>query len=411
MSPRTGAAGERNGHVELNHVWKKFRYGEVHTRLRDAIPALVRHAFGRADPDEGLWKGEFWALQDVSFAVRPGKAFGLIGPNGAGKSTILKLLTRIMSPTAGACTVQGRIGALIEVAAGFHPDLTGRENVYLQGVLMGMRRVEVVRQFDQIVAFAGVEPFIDTPVKRYSSGMQARLGFAIAAHLEPDVLLVDEVLTVGDAAFQAKAFERVTELVRQDIAVVVVSHQLDVISALCSEALLLDRGRVVRTGAPHECIAAYLHGDVGVRPPATGDGAIRIEALTLVRDVVTSGAQADVELACQVRDQGWSEPESIRVCVRHAQTGDTVFETGTHELSAVLPQGGAFMLTFALQMNVPPGIYLIETLVWDRLMARVSFRGPSSYLEIRGGTVFEGVAQLNPRVELHADAAVARPGA
>src|SRR5262249_38890272 len=149
----------------------------------------------RPDPDEGLWKGEFWAVRDVSFTVEPGQAVGLIGPNGAGKSTILKLLTGILRPTAGRCELRGRVGTLIEVAAGFHPDLTGRENVFLQGVIMGMPRSEIQRKFDQIVDFAEVAPFIDTPVKRYSNGMQARLGFAVAAHLEPDVLVVDEVLS------------------------------------------------------------------------------------------------------------------------------------------------------------------------------------------------------------------------
>src|SRR5262245_54260868 len=207
-----------------------------------------------------------------------------------------------MRPTAGYCELRGRVGALIEVAAGFHPDLTGRENVFLQGVIMGMARREIGRKFDQIVEFAEIGPFIDTPVKRYSSGMQARLGFAIAAHLEPDVLVVDEVLSVGDASFQAKAFGRVTELVRQAIPVGVVSHQLDSITALCTEALLLDRGRVIRSGSPAECIKAYLHGMGGVRAPATGDGAFRIEDLSLSDEIVKSGGVIGLRLACRVRD-------------------------------------------------------------------------------------------------------------
>ena len=183
-----------------------------------------------------------------------------------------------MRPTVGSCSIRGRVGALIEVASGFHPDLTGRENVYLQGVIMGMPRREITRKFEQIVEFSGVLPFIDTPVKRYSSGMQARLGFAIAAHLEPEVLLIDEALAVGDASFQEKAFVRVRELVSQQIPVVVVSHQLDAISALCRQAILLDRGRVVRSGTPAECIAAYLPGEEGVLPPQAGDGPVRIES-------------------------------------------------------------------------------------------------------------------------------------
>ena len=239
-----------DGFIEFDEVWKKFRYGEVHNRLRDAIPALARRLVGRSDPDEGLWKGEFWALRGLDFTIEPGEALGLIGPNGAGKSTVLKLLTQIMEPTRGRCVVRGRIGALIEVASGFHPDLTGRENVYLQGTIMGMPRREISTRFDEIVAFAGVEAFMETPVKRFSSGMQARLGFAIAAHLDPDVLVIDEVLAVGDASFQQRAFARVQELVRGAIPVVVVSHQLEAISTLCTRAMLLDRGRMVHAGTP-----------------------------------------------------------------------------------------------------------------------------------------------------------------
>src|SRR5262245_43166527 len=194
--------------VVFERVWKKFQRGERHDSLRDLVPALARRVLGRRRPAQELEHREFWALRDVSLEVKPGEALGIIGPNGAGKSTALKVLTRILKPTRGVCEVRGRVGALIEVAAGFHPDLTGRENVFLQGVIMGMRRAEIARKLDEIVDFAGLQHTLDTPVKRYSSGMNARLGFAIAAHLEPDVLLVDEVLAVGDMAFQQKCFDR-----------------------------------------------------------------------------------------------------------------------------------------------------------------------------------------------------------
>src|SRR5207248_1473474 len=169
---------------------------------------------------------EFWAVRDISFAVNEGEALGIIGPNGAGKSTVLKLLTRILKPTRGTCAVRGRVGALIEVAAGFHPDLTGRENVFLQGAVMGMKRAEIVRAFDDIIDFAGIAGFVDTPVKRYSSGMNARLGFSIAAHLSPDVLIIDEVLSVGDAAFQERCTTRMQSLIAEGIPLVFVSHNL-----------------------------------------------------------------------------------------------------------------------------------------------------------------------------------------
>jgi lipopolysaccharide transport system ATP-binding protein len=200
---------------------------------------------------------EFWAVRDVSFQVGPGEALGVIGPNGAGKSTILKLLTRILRPTRGHCEVRGRAGALIEVAAGFHPDLTGRENVYLQGAIMGMKQAEIARKFDAIVEFAGVSDFIDTPVKRYSSGMNARLGFAIAANLDPDVMIIDEVLSVGDSAFQEKCVKRMHAMIKQGIPVVFVSHNLPAVLELCTRVLVIGRGSVIFDGDPSAGIQAY----------------------------------------------------------------------------------------------------------------------------------------------------------
>src|SRR4051812_18472565 len=247
--------------LEFDGVWKQFRFGQVHDSLRDLVPALVRRLVGRgAGEPAGRAARTFWALRDLSFSVGPGEVLGIIGPNGAGKSTTLKLLNRIMEPTAGTVRTAGKIGALIEVSAGFHPDLTGRQNLYLQGAIMGMRKQEVERKFDEIVDFAGVEAFLDTPVKRYSSGMNARLGFAIAAHLEPDILIIDEVLAVGDAAFQAKAFGRIKQLATGGAPVVLVSHQLDRIAELCTKAILLDHGAMRTSGTPMECINEYLHG-------------------------------------------------------------------------------------------------------------------------------------------------------
>ncbi|MEO8622309.1 MAG: ABC transporter ATP-binding protein, partial [bacterium] len=329
--------------VEFVHVWKKFKMGEVHSRLRDAIPALIGNRLRRAAATDPLTANEFWALSDVNFQVRPGEALGIIGPNGAGKSTVLKLLTRIMHPTAGECRLTGRVGALIEVAAGFHPDLTGRENVYLQGVIMGMPRREIARKFDQIVAFADLAPFIDTPVKRYSTGMQARLGFAVAAHLEPEVLLIDEVLSVGDAAFQAKAYARASELVRQEIPVVMVSHQLEAVAELCTQAILLDRGRVIHAGTPRECITAYLHGDEAlVRKPVNATAAVTIQRMVVHQDPVEAGGRVEVDLECSIDPERRPDPESIRIRLRAAQTRRIMFETSTLQLQAPLPASGTF---------------------------------------------------------------------
>jgi lipopolysaccharide transport system ATP-binding protein len=239
--------------VRFDRVSKAFARGERHDSLRDLIPATFRALRGRRAAPRDL----FWALRDVSFEVQAGRALGIIGRNGAGKSTILKLLTRILKPTEGTCAVLGRTGALIEVAAGFHPDLTGRENIYLQGAIMGMKRAEIATRFDEIVEFAGIEPFIDTPVKRYSSGMNARLGFSIAAHLTPDVLLIDEVLAVGDKGFQEKCQARMKQFLREGVAIVFVSHHLPAVAQLCDEVLLLEQGRPVMLAKPPDVIATY----------------------------------------------------------------------------------------------------------------------------------------------------------
>lgn len=199
----------------------------------------------------------FWALRDVSFDVMRGETLGIIGPNGAGKSTILKLLSKITAPSSGKIMINGRLSALIEVGSGFHPELTGRENVYLSGSILGMRRREIGNKLDSIVDFAGVRPFIDTPVKRYSSGMYVRLGFSIAAHLHPDILLLDEVLAVGDAAFQSKCFTRINELKANGTTIVFISHDLNAVSRICDRAILLLGGEAVASGSPRDMIMEY----------------------------------------------------------------------------------------------------------------------------------------------------------
>lgn len=199
-----------------------------------------------------------WPLRDVSFTVNQGEVVGLIGRNGAGKSTLLKILSRITPPTRGRITINGRVSSLLEVGTGFHPELTGRENVYLNGTILGMRKAEVDRQFDEIVAFAEVEKFIETPVKRYSSGMRVRLAFAVSAHLQAEILLVDEVLAVGDAAFQEKCLNKMDGVAKVGRTVLLVSHNMQVIQRLCDRALLLQQGQLVATGAPAEVIETYL---------------------------------------------------------------------------------------------------------------------------------------------------------
>jgi ABC-type polysaccharide/polyol phosphate transport system ATPase subunit len=385
--------------VEFRHVWKRFRYGEVHNRLRDLLPALGRRMISRRAREAR--RGEFWALQDVSFEVSPGEALGIIGANGAGKSTVLKLLTRILRPTRGECRVSGRMGALIEVAAGFHADLTGRENVYLQGAVLGMPRAEISRKFDQIVDFAGVSQFIDTPVKRYSSGMNARLGFSIAAHLDPDVLVIDEVLSVGDAAFQQKAFGRIMEMVRRGTPVVVVSHQLDQIAALCTHALVLDRGRVAAAGAPGDCIATYLSGQFGSVDVRETDAAVRIEQVLCPGGTsVASGERLTLSLACVVRDARHTARDTVGVRVRSLHDGAVLFSTDATRCDTLLPADGWYWIEVDLQLNVPVGAYLIESYVHDHVNGWEVSPGPRVRVDVTDGARFSGSVQMNPAMRI-----------
>jgi ABC-type polysaccharide/polyol phosphate transport system ATPase subunit len=390
----------RDARIEFHGVWKKFQRGQLHDSLRDLIPAMARRMMGRAPERDQLSRGEFWAVRDVSFTVQPGEALGIIGPNGAGKSTILKLLTQILTPTRGHCMITGRAGALIEVAAGFHPDLTGRENVYLQGAIMGMRRAEITRRFDEIVTFAELEQFIDTPVKRYSSGMNARLGFAIAAHIDPDVLVIDEVLAVGDLRFQQKAFDRIRAMCTSGIPVALVSHQLERVATLCTHALLLDRGRVVRRGTPSECIEAYLGNEAASEPQEQAAAATTIHSIALAsRAPVRSGDRARFRIT-GVTSSAFDGPRVCSIRVRSLTTGTRVFAVETDQCGITLPDDGPFTMEVELQFNVPPDVYSVETSVWSNARQRDVARGPALTLQVELGPVFTGTVQMLPRMHL-----------
>jgi lipopolysaccharide transport system ATP-binding protein len=252
--------------IRADGLGKRYKIGgstDWHPTLRDVIAeqlgrAAARLAGRRGRADAETQEISFWALRDVSFTIAPGEVVGVIGSNGSGKSTLLKILSRITEPTEGYGVVRGRVGSLLEVGTGFHPELTGRENVYLNGVIIGMSRAEVARRFDEIVAFSGVERFIDTPVKRYSSGMYLRLAFSVAAHLEPEILLVDEVLAVGDAEFQKKCLGKIGEVARGGRTVLFVSHNLPALEMLCDRAFHLQEGRLVADGEPRAVVAQYL---------------------------------------------------------------------------------------------------------------------------------------------------------
>ena len=240
--------------IRFENVSKTYRLGESRRTLREALSGTVRKAMShRSDSKQSV----LWALRDVGFEVAAGEAVGIIGPNGAGKTTTLKLLSKITQPTSGRITVNGRLSALIELGAGFHPDLTGRENIYLNAVILGLSRKEVERRFDSIVEFSGLEGFINTPVKRYSSGMYVRLGFAVAVHTEPEILLVDEVLAVGDSQFRHRCAQRIEELRSLGTTIVFVSHNLPLVRSVCNRGVFLANGRIQARGDVVDVINAY----------------------------------------------------------------------------------------------------------------------------------------------------------
>ena len=252
--------------IRVMNVGKQYRIGSPqssYVTLRETLTSLASAPFRRLARESSSSQETFWALQGVNFDVNPGEVVGIIGRNGAGKSTLLKLLSRITEPTTGRIELYGRIGSLLEVGTGFHPELSGRENIYLNGAILGMARTEIARKFDEIVAFAEVEKFIDTPVKHFSSGMYMRLAFAVAAHLEPEILIVDEVLAVGDGRFQRKCLDKMQDVGRQGRTVLFVSHNMPAITRLCPRTILLDAGRVIGDGPSSQVVGAYLSSGLG----------------------------------------------------------------------------------------------------------------------------------------------------
>ncbi len=276
--------------IQVENLSKRYRLGrrERYRALRDTISdvftAPLRMIRGKKEENE---KELFWAIRDVSFDIRQGEAVGIIGRNGAGKSTLLKVLSRITAPTEGSALIRGRVGSLLEVGTGFHPELSGRENIFLNGAILGMRKAEITRKFDEIVAFAEVEKFLDTPVKRYSSGMYVRLAFAVAAHLEPEIMLVDEVLAVGDAAFQKKCLGKMGDVAREGRTVLFVSHNMAAVGNLCQRGVVLGGGQVQFIGSQGDAIAHYLRGisehtgSLRDRTDRRGSGEIRVVGMEL----------------------------------------------------------------------------------------------------------------------------------
>jgi lipopolysaccharide transport system ATP-binding protein len=311
----------------VRHGGERANYRTLRESLAGLMTLPARRIRGARS---GRASGEFWALKDVNFEVQPGEVVGIIGHNGAGKSTLLKILSRITRPTTGRIDLRGRVGSLLEVGTGFHPELTGRENIYLNGSILGMTRWEINRKFDEIVAFAGVDRFLDTPVKRYSSGMYVRLAFSVAAHLEPEILVIDEVLAVGDAAFQRRCIERMAELARSGSTLLFVSHSMDLIPKLCEKAILLEHGMVKAIGPADEVTAGYMTGlldSAGGEELATkhrsGTGHARFLRLTILdgdgRPISSLRSGEDLRCLVEVQATRRVEDVSLGLVVKNLQ--------------------------------------------------------------------------------------------
>jgi len=321
-----------------------------------------------------------WALRDVSFDVKRGEVVGIIGRNGAGKSTLLRILSRITEPTEGRAEIHGRVGSLLEVGTGFHPELTGRENIYLNGAILGMKRAEIERKFDEIVAFAEIEKFLDTPVKHYSSGMYVRLAFAVAAHLEPEILLVDEVLAVGDAQFQKKCLGKMGDVAKEGRTVLFVSHNMRAVEQLCNEAILFEEGRIIHRGRSQAVIEDYLQRytrtdmkaerDVrNVQREYPGDARILRVALMTTDDTLTSsiGWGKPFKVKFLVVGNGCKGALNFAVSVKDLMGGFVFVSHSTdHGLPTELPLGSRVEVTCHVSPNLlMPGQYLIDVWVGD----------------------------------------------
>lgn len=367
---RLGAIGNQTLYEDLNRWWARVR------GFPDPIAKIGEIDHGNRTNDS------LWALRDVSFDVPDGEALGIIGRNGAGKSTLLKILSKVTAPTTGRIKIHGRIASLLEVGTGFHPELTGRENIYLNGAILGMTRAEISRKFDEIVSFAEVEKFIDTPVKRYSSGMYVRLAFAVAANLDPEIMVIDEVLAVGDAAFQRKCLGKMSENAGAGRTVLFVSHNMAAINRLCSRAILLDKGRLIADGSAAEVTAKYLsnaEGESGIRswdlPNAPGTSELRLLSVQLLGEDGQTVSVVDVRERLVLRIEYFVQQPGLRFRCTLGFTTQGIYAFAAMEpKEEVRAQRGVYYSS----ITVPPhllaeGEYVINVSIFSSSGAKVHY--------------------------------------
>ena len=332
--------------IKISGLGKRYTIGaseERYDTLRDRIAAAASRPFRRLAPGGLAASTTIWALRDLTHEIRRGEVVGVIGGNGAGKSTLLKILSRITTPTEGEVEIHGRVGSLLEVGTGFHPDLTGRENIFLNGAILGMRKAEIERKFDDIVRFAEIDAFIDTPVKHYSSGMYVRLGFAVAAQMEPEILIVDEVLAVGDIHFQRKCLGKLDDVARSGRTVLFVSHNMAAIQRLCTSALLLQHGRLIRVGDVRSTVAAYLGGEArgGFAAAArSGDAQILSADLEEVTGAPLENPACGEPIVCRIRFTLPQRSPGVRIGIGVLSCdGVPIFTTNTADAGFPCPSG------------------------------------------------------------------------
>ncbi|MDK3155369.1 ABC transporter ATP-binding protein [Kamptonema cortianum] len=373
--------------LQVENISKQYRLGSVGAAtLRDDLARLgrcLRRMIEGAEAEHPEDRSDsIWALRDVGFNLQRGEVLGIIGKNGAGKSTLLKILSKITGPTSGCVHVQGRIASLLEVGTGFHPELSGRENIYLNGAILGMSRKEVSAKLDEIVAFSGVEKFLETPVKRYSSGMYVRLAFAVAAHLDPDILIVDEVLAVGDQEFQNKCVGKMKDVTRSGRTVIFVSHSMDVIRKLCSRAILLEKGRICADGTPTEVISTYLSRNIRqseeFRQDADPSKKLQLNAVWLERPQQSSSAhplyseKILINIEYEVRERSTSGAVAI---VIHTMDGINVFVTVDYDTNPALfahRDAGRYQARAEIPACwLNPGEYYLVVTVYERIPLKV----------------------------------------
>jgi lipopolysaccharide transport system ATP-binding protein len=394
--------------IKVEGLGKRYRIGAqqvAYESLRETLSNAVRAPLRLWQRKQRAAAPTFWAVKDVSFEVQPGEVVGIIGRNGAGKSTLLKLLSRITEPTTGRIELYGRVGSLLEVGTGFHPELTGRENIYLNGAILGMARAEITRNFDEIVAFAEMDKFVDTAVKHYSSGMYLRLAFAVAAHLEPEILIVDEVLAVGDVRFQRKCLDKMQDVSQQGRTVLFVSHNMPAVARLCQRAILLNGGEVVQDGPAPRVVSAYLGAGLettGVREwpdadRAPGDSVVRLRAVRVrsddgeVTDVVDVRKPVSIELEYDVLRPG-KRLSPVIICMN--EDGVCVFSSAGVSSQFIESQDPGFVGR-CLSTCVIPGNLLAEGALTVTVSVNTILDGNFSHAVERDAVRFQVIDSLD----------------